>query len=206
MRRILFISITQLIISLSMTSCSKKQSVSTEYIPSTLKDYSIFQSESYWLFKNEITGNYDSTYIVNGLSFTYNHEGDNDYSPILECCTIPYSGSFLQETYIEPTAYTLFFKGFQLEAIDPSSFLPAHVFELDPITSLTNMSTLDSMTIYNNKFYNVFITKWQRIRSSTDTIRCLSYFVKKIGLIRFERYENMTDTIWNLMNYHIVPY
>jgi len=206
MRRILIISITLLFISFSTISCSKKKSASTEYIPSALKDYSIFQSGSYWRFKNETTGNYDSTYIAHGLSFTYNHEGDNDYSPILECCTIHYSGSFLQETYIEPTAYTLFFKGLQLEAIDPSPFLPAHFIELDPITSLTNMSTLDSMTIYNNKFYNVFITKWQRIRSSTDTVRCFSYFVKKIGLVRFERYENRTDTIWNLMNYHIVPY
>jgi hypothetical protein len=188
-----------------MISCIKKQSASTEYIPSTLKDYSIFQLGSYWLYKNEITGNYDSTYIADGLSFTYNHEGDNDYSSILECCTIHYSGSFLQETYVTPTAYTLFFKGLQLEAIDPSSFFPNHVFEIDPETNLTNISTLDSMTIYNNKFYAVFITKWQRIRSYTDTLRCISYFVKKIGLVRFERYENRTDTIWNLMNYHIIP-
>jgi len=48
---------------LLVSSCSKKN-VETIYIPEYLKQYGVFQVGSYWVFKNELTGIIDSSFIV----------------------------------------------------------------------------------------------------------------------------------------------
>jgi hypothetical protein len=88
--------------------------------------------------------------------------------------------------------------------MDATSYEPGHVFTLGSESTLTNIASLDSMTIYNHTFYNVFVTRWQRITSQSDTFRFTSYFVKKIGLIKYDQLMYNTDTSWTLLRSHTV--
>ena len=67
-----------------------------------------------------------------------------------------------------------------------------------------NSVELDSLTIYNTTFHNIFITQYQYITSLNDTLTHTCYFVKKIGLIKYISQKNSKDTTWNLINYHAI--
>ena len=182
----------------------RKEEPATHYIPASLKAYAVFQAGSYWIYKNEVTGNLDSVFIANSPVFNYNHSGGYDYDPIDEECLIRYYGSFIQTTRVYYDMYTLFFKSYSCRVIEAASYKPGHVFTLGSESTLTNIASLDSMTIYNQTFYNVFITRLQRIPSQSDTSRFTSYFVKNIGLIKYNQMMDNTDTTWSLLRYHIV--
>ena len=122
MKRSISLSLMLAILSLTFTNCSKhdevfNNEVKTNYIPADLKEYAIFKPGSFWLYKNEITGKIDSTYLADSLYFIYSHEGGYDYDPILERCLIRYRGSFIQQADISSNGYVLFFKTFSFTAI-----------------------------------------------------------------------------------------
>jgi len=200
MKRFLFVSIILLLFSLSITECKKKQVV-TEYIPGELKEYALFQPGSFWIYKNENTGTFDSTYISEKPEFTYYSESSYD-NTITEICHIFYNGPFIQTTYLDPYTYTMGFIRYGFEAIQSNSFVPGRIFQLDGATTLKYFPLVDSMTLSNKTFHNVFVTQWQYITSQGDTFRNTSYFVKKIGLIKFNHKEPNADTTWHLINYH----
>jgi hypothetical protein len=185
-------------------SCTKKKETTTNYIPDNLKTYSIFQKGSYWQYKNEITGILDSTVIAKGPLLTYHQDEPYDYSPIVEECEIFYGGTFLKTAYVNPSFYQLGIDAYAFEAIQSYSFSPGQIVILEPQTTLTYVSLKDSLKIYNHTFTDVLITKWQRITSQSDTFSCTSYFVKKIGLVKYIRQVNAADTTWNLINYHVI--
>ncbi len=203
MERLTFALALTAIFGLLFQSC-KKDEPTTHYIPASLKEYAVFQSGSYWIYKNEITGHLDSAFISSPPVYRYNHSGGYDYDPIDEACQINYFGSFIQTAYIYFDMYYLFFKGYNCQVMDATSYEPGHVFILGSESTLTNIASLDSMTINNHTFHNVFVTRWQRITSQSDTIRFTSYFVKKIGLIKYDQMMYNTDTTWTLLRSHLV--
>ena len=89
MKRYIFISTAFLMILFPIVGCKKKHVV-TEYIPPELKEYALFQPGSFWIYRNEVTGATDSTYISKKPEFTYYSVG---YDAITtEICNIFYGG------------------------------------------------------------------------------------------------------------------
>ena len=203
MKRYHFYSAVLVIVVFSTINCYKREEIITEYIPTELKEYSIFEKGSYWLYKNENDGNIDSTYIFSGPIFNYYQMSETDYTAT-EQCQIFYDGSFIGSTFITPDEYKLYINGHSYVGIKPESLLPGKIFTLESKTTLTNINLLDSITIYNHTFHNVFVTQWQRIYSQTDTFRYTSYFVKKVGLVKFTCRMHNVDTTWTLVNCHAI--
>jgi hypothetical protein len=191
-----------LMILLPNLGCKKKQVV-TEYIPNELKEYALFQPGSFWIYRNEITGGTDSTYISNKPEFTYHSEGYDDYT-IPEICHLLYDGSFFISTQLEPHRYYIFINRYEFEAIQPTSFVPNQIINLYGGATLRYFPLIDSMTINNNTFHDVFVTQHQFISLTSDTFTNTSYFVKKIGLIKFNRKIANADTTWHILNYHAI--
>ena len=90
MKRCNFILIILILFSILITSCKKKQAVVTDYIPSELKEYALFQPGSFWIYKNENTGKIDSTYISKKPEFD-NYSASYDNNTITELCQVFYS-------------------------------------------------------------------------------------------------------------------
>jgi hypothetical protein len=99
MNRLTFALAITAILGLLFHAC-KKEEPSTYYIPASLNEYAVFQPGSFWIYKNEVTGDLDSVFISSPPVFTYNHSGGYDYDPIDEACQIKYFGSFIQTAYI----------------------------------------------------------------------------------------------------------
>jgi len=203
MKRCNFILIILILFSILITSCKKKQAVVTDYIPSELKEYALFQPGSFWIYKNENTGKIDSTYISKKPEFD-NYSASYDNNTITELCQVFYDGSFLFKTNLSPSIYDILFTDYGFEAINSRSFQPNQLFQLNGATTLKYFPLVDSMKFDNNTFHNVFVTQWQYINLQRDTFKNTSYFVKKVGLIKFNHKEPNADTTWHLINYKAV--
>ena len=93
---------------------------------------------------------------------------------------------------------------YEFEAIDPTSFVPDQIINLGGGATLKYFPLIDSITIGNTNFHDVFVTQHQYISLAGDTFTNTSYFVKKIGLIKFNRKEPNADTTWHILNYHTI--
>jgi hypothetical protein len=203
MKRFFSISFMLLFISLLTTECHKKSQKTTEYIPSELKDYALFQPGSFWIYKNENTGNIDSTFISKKPEFIY-YSASYDNNTITELCQVFYEGPFLSTTNLSPSTYHIIFPDYSFEAINPISFKPDQIFELDGATTLKYFPLVDSMKIGNNTFYDIFITQWQFVSLQHDTTTNTCYFVKKVGLIKFNHKAPTSDSTWNILRFHVL--
>ena len=190
-----------LLILLTLPGCKKQQKVTSEFIPSELKEYTLFQPGSFWIYKNEITGAIDSSYITKKPEFVYHSEGyDID---TLEICHIYFDGTFISSTQLEPHHYYMYINRYEFEAIRPTSFTPDQIFNFGGGATLKYFPLIDSMTIDNTTFHNVFVTQHQYVSLAGDTFSNTSYFVKKIGLIKFNRKVPNADTTWHILTYHV---
>jgi hypothetical protein len=199
-----YLNIICVILLISLLNCKKKSEVNTRYIPNILKEFAFFKPGSFWIYLNEASENMDSSFIIKNPEFTYNQNGGYSTDEIFEECVIRYEGGFIYSTTLGHQSYTIRFPRFGFEAINATTFTPDQTFQLNGSTTLKYFPLVDSMVINNIIFHDVFITQWQWINSLGDTFRNTSYFVKKVGLIKFIHKEPNSDTTWHLLRYHTI--
>ena len=80
------------IILLVISGCSKKEREVINF-PDDLKPYSLFQTGSYWIYENMMTGKIDCTYVDKAPQFYWYLYGET--GPREEMLDCSYGGNFL---------------------------------------------------------------------------------------------------------------
>lgn len=197
----IFFFIQVLFILLIFLGCNK-ESGWKEYIPEQLKQYSIFQEGSYWVYKNEITGAIDSSYISSPPDYRYGDPVNNPPLNTYESCEISYGGTFLSHASITTDQYRLDLKKHYLILCLCSYFQIGYTLGGNP--SFKNLNYFDSLIVNNKTFYKVMNTQNQELINPGDTITYTNFLAKSIGLIKFRVNRNHKDTTWSILRYHVV--
>jgi len=188
------------ILLLILDSCKKKEPEKI-YIPEEVKQFTVFQSGSYWIYRNESKGELDSCFINESPNFMY-EDLTNLGANLWETFNIQYHGSLIIESWYMFDQYHM---GFSLNndvmCLSGSSLVPGYSIKLEESKLFKNIGIIDTLIIYNTKYYNVFNTEYDQISKAGDTVKFLCYFEKNIGLIKFVNRNKGEELVWNLVRY-----
>jgi hypothetical protein len=185
-----------MILILIFSGCSRKK-IAPTYITEQLKSYAVFQVGSYWIFKNEITGVFDSTYILTAPHFFF--LGNSDEAPNAQGCSIRYGGTIISGSILNPYEDDLTFPNGLKSPCLIFSNVPPGVVE-----NFKNIAIFDSLKVNNKFYYDVINTSNLIAFENGDTIVYTFYLAKLIGLIKISKKENKHDTTWSLINQHVI--
>jgi hypothetical protein len=194
-----------------LDSCKKTER--TEYpFPDDLKPYCMFKKGSYWIYRNDLTGAEDSSYLYSTATIypaPYSETG-----PIAHSLGSYFGGNFLYSLNVSydwrASEYRLshyyFTDGSESFRSDGSeSIVSGHLEKgYSEINENGNIEYLvigidDTLVIDNTVYKNILTTQFSRFHwQSADTIKFTYFFDKIHGLIRFVKTTNDIDTIWSL--------
>jgi len=184
-----------------LQGCHKKELI-TLYIPEQLRVYSIFQAGSFWIYKNETTGEIDSTFINFPPQFTYS---EIDKGMFLEKCVINYFSSIIYSSYVFLDEYRITIKNkLPGTCLKSFSFEPGYIYLYDQYSFFKNINYYDSLRINDKIFYSVMNTQYRTTTLDMDTLTYTFYLAKSVGLVNLNLKINDQDTTWSLLRYHVV--
>jgi hypothetical protein len=198
-----FFRIQLLIVFLISLGCSKKSGYN-EYIPAQLKQYSVFQVGSYWVFKNESTGTIDSSYLLNPPVYLYNDPVNDPPQNRYETCDIYFGGTFLSHSQTSTSHYSIGFQNGKGSICLYSNFQPGYTLDNDYFHTFTNLNYIDSMVVNNRTFYQVMNTQYKFWNHLGDTTTYTYYIAKSTGLIKFTLDKNHQDTSWSILRCRVI--
>ncbi len=199
-----------LLLLITLIGC-KKTERSVSYFPDELKPYALFGMGSYWIYKNDIIGKEDSTYLLSPpvLSFVYIGET----GPKEEWLFSHYGGNFLTSVPGRPdsedSGYVLChsFKGASgsISIISGNIYKGYYRHSTYSNYSFEVLSTSDTLRIDSNIYVNVLVTQYVSFPfQNHDSVKCTYFFDKSHGLIKYTYHTNGQDSTWNLVRSHVV--
>ena len=193
------------VIFLSMSiGCTKVKNIPTNYIPQDLKDCLIFKSGSYWVYLKESNGTIDSNYVIGEPVYTTRLMGFGKTDSYSQQCKTIYDGSFIDSVIIIQNNYSFYLNNFLFSGSESTTFIPGKILNPGPKDTLKGVAVLDTMTINNNLFQNIYVTQYSSVTVSSKPYVCTAYFIKNIGLIRFDLLYNGNTIRWSLLRYKAV--
>ena len=214
MNRLVYKTSAVLLLGILLNACWKPK-YEYEYISQEAKDYCMFEEGSYWIYQDSVTSNVDSVILTKTLLEYQEKAWEMNFHTITEC----YNGDYYH--YLSDTSI------FLSDRIDPwgGGFLAISfnlgvqdleknmILGVSAIDRYAQTSYLPSYSIEENNFDNVKIV-WQKypIRHPgayyTSDYHIRSYWVKNIGLIRYEIYNPNNEILntYNLIKYNVKPY
>jgi hypothetical protein len=188
---------------LSFFGCKKSSSSIEEVIPDEIKQWYLYQTGSYWIYKNEQTLQNDSTYIKQAPSFRqeYFYRDDGSIHGIEDHIDVSYSSKFLKSSDIAP------------EDVDVNTFIEGIIefnsnmilgqkYQIDGIFEYVRH--FDSLSIDNQYFHDVRQTRFSTVLNNSDTLTHTFYVARHVGLIRLIQTRSGVDTTWSLVRWHAV--
>jgi hypothetical protein len=191
-----------LFFTLALIGCKKEQAHYT--ISQDFMKWVYFKEGSYWIYKNEKKGIIDSCYIASKALFaTSNSEKDLGY--LFDFIEMHFNSSFLETGYIRSTPtfdYADYYTGdWTIGSIRTNINIGQKVKWGDDVYE--ELAFYDTFTLNDSVFRNVIHTRIAYPGYSYDSIIRQYYFSKNIGLIKYEKTELNTDSIWSLMRWHV---
>jgi hypothetical protein len=195
--------ITYLCVTLALIGC--KKNVAHYTISQDFMNWVYFKEGSYWIYKNEKKGIIDSCYIANKALFaTSNSEKNQGY--LFDFIEMHFNSSFLETGYIRSTPtfdYANYYTGdWTIGSIRTNINIGQKVKWGDDVYE--ELAFYDTFTVNDSVFRNVIHTKIAYPGYSDDSIIRQYYFSKNIGLIKYEKTELNTDSIWSLLRWHVI--
>lgn len=188
-----------------LTNCKKEPIHYT--ISDDFRKWVDCQNGSYWVYKNELTGNIDSVYFLGdrlySTDFSYKEQG---YS--FDFININLKSSFIQSIYISVNAdfeFAILDVRGMGSALRTNSEIGQNIKWINGIYRFVNF--YDSLKINNNIFHNIIHTRTSLpYHSTNDSIVCNFYFSKNIGLIKFQSEVQISsaDTSWSLLRWNVI--
>ena len=188
---------------LLIEGCKKKDKV-VYNIPSYIKQYSLFQAGSYWIYKNNKTGLMDSCFISMPPIISFNDlTGTN--TALWETFNISYNSSFIAESWYMLDEYHLGLRSnHDVVCLSGNSVTPGYFHKYSGSLIFSNLFIFDTLMVDSVKHFNVLKTGYSEILNTSDTSNYFFYFEKQVGLIKLVHYRTGKDTTWNLIRYHAV--
>lgn len=200
MSRLVYRTSAVILVGIVLNACWKPK-YDEVFIGQESRDFYIFKEGSYWIYQDSITNNTDSVILLQpSLGFLKVKGGQ-----IIE---------IYESTYCHCLSDTSIFLSYHLDpwgCYFPAVFFNAGVHDFEKIhISTYGTSYLHSCNIGENIFNNVKVI-WQKDGFSNDFLSdysIQSYWVKNIGLIRYEIYnpDNEILNTYNLVKYNVKPY
>jgi hypothetical protein len=183
----------------------KKQKSTTYYVDNEIKEWVLFQKDSYWIYVNEKTQKQDSAYIKmiprEAVSLPWQESADCFEAYYYEVTNSFFLDVGIQRDYDQSVAKLTSF--FPTEGPFPGL---TSIILTNPLIDTTKnpalIQIIDTMVINNNIFTNVLHT-----RNTSNYYNHLQndyYFAKNIGLVRYSIKTNSFDSTWSLMRYHVI--
>ena len=181
-------------------------------IPAEMKAWTIFKPGSYWVYKNENTGQHDSA--------IYKYGPYSEVKPCGNCPVIQYNWYFLTSPMI--VKFRLIGQAdsnAELEVTNRARWTFDHILTyqtiINPDTTSINidyflkyrcLGHFPTYSLNGNIFTNVI---GARIEETLDTYYqepyyVESFFARNIGLIKYHQHTNEGDTTWSLTSWHTV--
>jgi hypothetical protein len=209
MKRILpFFCLCLLLISILISGCKKNTAQTQDDIPQQYKDYGIFQVGSYWIFKNEITREIDSSYVLYPPNYGCENFFGVQGGPIWEYCFIDYGGNLILQASMTPYEYDITFPSKIMDDFYCPCLMSTssehHIVDDDKHYLFKNLVYFDSLEINNKMFYQVINSQWKWIHGASDTLTASYFIAKSIGFIKLKLGNNTSDTTWSLLRYHVI--
>jgi hypothetical protein len=176
--------------------CNKKEET-RYYVPEYLKQYALFKEGSYWIYKNEITGDNDSNYITIPPLVKYTQY--YSYDPICQTCETKYEGNPLRGSFLTNNDCDFSFSITGGYCLLNRSFNAGFVFKLDQYDTYKELMIFDSLQINGNNYRDVLNTQYIYTTNNNDSTILTFYLVKGIGLVKFNQRINDKDTTWSLI-------
>jgi hypothetical protein len=188
---------------LLLSGCTKKEG-QTYYLSDYIKQFSVFQVGSYWVYKNENTGEIDSSFIKSSPSFSIYQSGYSD--PKIQECFIDYGGPFISSGHLGNLGYQIGFMniGINGACLKSKPFQPGSSIYDGSEGTYKELSIYDSLIVNDVVYHQVLNTQDQYPKNNGDTDYMNYYLVKSIGLIKFKYHYHNQDTYWSLLRYHVV--
>ena len=193
-----FIAVQLFLLLSVLIGCSKKSGYN-EYIPEQLKQYSVFQKGSYWVYLNEATGAIDSSYLSKPPFYLYNDPVNDPPQNRYETCDIYFGGNFLSHSFTRTSDYTIIFNNGKGSICLYDNFQPGYTQR-----SFKNLNYFDSLVVNNKTYYHVMNTQYKSWNHPGDTTIYTYYLAKSTGLIKFSLNINHQDTTWSILRYHVI--
>jgi len=184
--------------------CKKKERVHYT-IADDVKQYGLFQKDSYWIYLNETTQTYDCTFVnQTPVFYTENLKGPED-EPLIDNIRIYLSGKHIEQISLAGNYLMEDFSPFSLNPMFISG-VNLHKSRLFGSSIYTFVSEFDSLQIEGRTYYQVIQTREDMPDGNTisDSINQNFFLAKNIGLIQIKREYPHTDTTWSLLRYHVV--
>jgi len=178
-------------------------------IPAEMKEWTMFKPGSYWIYKNESTGESDSSTQKYGPYFEeipcrncpvrqemwffaaspvyakFELHGGADSNAVLWITTRDHRVTDIL------TYYTL---------VHPD----ASSNTSDYLETYKCLGVLDNFVLNDNTFMHVIVTSLAGTNYSDPDRYLESYFARNIGLIKFTQRSKNSDTTWSLIRWHTV--
>jgi hypothetical protein len=187
-----------------ITSCSKKQEKPHYLIPDSLKDYSVFQKGSYWIYKLSGSNSSDTTKVFSLVSYTENSNQNYDQGPLNDIIVIRFISNILSEFYINHYGLTIDDKEGWSGASLITGLSPGQQTKTSNNLIYEYVEYLDTFSINGNSWYKVIHSKYSYQPNRINSWQ-LEYFIcKNVGLVLYKKKMNGADSIWSLGSYHVV--
>ncbi|HTX87543.1 MAG TPA: hypothetical protein VMC08_01010 [Bacteroidales bacterium] len=195
--------------------CKKESEDKIYYIPTDFRPWVIYKPGTYWIYKNEITGLQDCTYVN-----YYNDKvlpgspKDSRWLYSAEIAECAFSSSFLGSFTTDGSSYRgayykIFLKNPVLgemgvyydQIVHPS-------FEKYRGVGIIENYGVDTVYLSEDvngiSFNNVYDLRQEWINSFGDSLVISAHFVKSIGIIKLWTYIEKQDTTWTLVRWNVI--
>jgi hypothetical protein len=131
---------------LMIVSCKTKEK-ETHYIPSYIKQYSLFQVGSYWIYKNEITDLFDSCFIDTSPTIMFADLTSMNID-LWETFNIKYNSSFILESWYMFDKYHIGLQpNHDVVCLSGSSITPGYSYKMSDSKIFSNLIIFDTLII-----------------------------------------------------------
>jgi len=184
------------------TSCEEHSSYF--YVPEEFKQFGLFQKGSYWIYQDSATLNRDTCSLLYTNSPDFNQVNNNSWR---ESYSFDYSGTFFTDAYITTEFYELGLSShYYLKPIIPGDFIIGLTKE-DFSFAQENLALLDSLSIGNNVFKEVYVTKNMSTHTTVaDSLKVtfIIYSVKHVGIVKLRQITQDEVVTWDLIDYNAI--
>jgi len=200
MRKIISVksAITILVICLALICC--KKDANRYLISGEFKQYTTFKMGSYWIYKNDVTNQTDSSYII-----------DPPFDNIIYLPNTPRNEVFWQQ--ISYQMHNPFMGVYTILAKSNSEYLEVgtKLKKVAPLLIKYSESgfevteSIPTYTINGVTFTDVLHTQTYRYPLlNSDTLSVDAYFAKSVGILKFHQRTTTSDTSWSIITFHTI--
>jgi len=184
-----------------LSGCKKKEQTTYYYLPQYFKDYMVYKQGSYWIYRNEVTMDFDSCYISKVTQGFYS----NDRNSLFEKILIEYKSDFYKTCFVDNGEVSLDSHDLSGTCMSTNDS-PGMIFYYEDNVFYQFINHVDTIKIGNNNYTNVINSKYSEYENGPPSMtkRVATYFIAKgVGLISYRQQIGISDTTWNLIRYHI---